>query len=142
MQDLTPWIQHIRHPLVLAGFALALIAGLAKRLDLGKASGKAKAELFGKIVNRVFALALLAILLGLGQSLLPKPAEQTIRDNQGTAVITPGNVSIGGTAPAGQSPAPAPARGQQAIEGNKGTAVIGGGSVHIQQTPQEKPDAP
>jgi len=95
MKDLIPWIQHIQHPLVLAGFALAVMAGLSKRLDLGKTSGQAKGELFGKIVNRVFVLALLIIALGLGQSLLPKPAEQAIRNNTGTAVnAAAGDVNI------------------------------------------------
>ena len=140
MQELAPWIQPIQHPLVLAGFALALMAGLAKRLDLGKASGQAKALLFGNIVNRVFVLALLVIALGLGQSLLPGPAEQAIRNNAGTAVNAQGAVSLGGTPPVGQSPPPA--RGQQTIEGNQGTAINSGGSAHLPPTPPEERDAP
>lgn len=132
MQDLAPWIEHIRHPLVLAGFTLALLAGLAKRLDLGKTSGKDKAALFGKLLNYFFLLALLITVLGLGQAYLPKPAGQSI-DNTG-----PGSVSINAQGNVNQDGAVPPKTPiNQTIQGNQGSAINSGGSV--KQT-QETPD--
>ena len=138
MENFSPWIAHIHHPLVLAGFALMAFAGLAKLIDTRKLSGKDSGRLYGNIINGAFVLALLIVLLGLGQSLMPKPAEQAIRDNKGIAVNAPGNVSQGGTSATNPPSAKPPKPINQTIEGNQGTAINSGGDVQL--APPAKPE--
>ncbi|MFM8332555.1 MAG: tetratricopeptide repeat protein [Candidatus Methylumidiphilus sp.] len=83
MQAVTPWIQHLQQPLVLAGIALLALAGLGKWSSLGKHGGG--------WLDGVFVLALLAVALGLGQSLLnpPPPARHAVAAHTSPAVPAP-----------------------------------------------------
>jgi hypothetical protein len=67
LDNLSPWVKVIQHPLVLAGFALTLFVGLAKWLSARKLSGKDSGLLYGKLITRAWILALFIIVLGLGQ---------------------------------------------------------------------------
>jgi hypothetical protein len=138
MEPFSPWIAHIQHPLTLAGFALMAFAGLAKLIDTRKLSGKDSGRLYGNIINGAFVLALLTVLLGLGQSLLPTPADQAIRDNKGMAVNAQGNVSQGGPGATHPPSATPPKLGNQTIDGNQGTAINSGGAVQL--APPAKPE--
>ena len=64
MNTVSNWIEHLQHPLVLAGFSLFLFTNLLKPLYSRKLSGTAVERLLGKGMNRLFILALLVILGG------------------------------------------------------------------------------
>ena len=140
MEKFSPWIEHIQHPLVLAGFALMAFAGLAKLIDISKLSGKDSGRLYGKIINGAFVLALLIVLLGLGQSLIPKPAEQANRNTDGTAINAQGDVRLGGSNAANKATATPPKPVNQTNEGTQGTAINSGGDVQLNPPPQPKPE--
>jgi len=138
LDNLSPWVKAIQHPLVLSGFALMLFVGLTKWLSARKLSGKDSGKLYGKIINGAWVLALFIILLGLGQGLIPKPAEQAIRTNSGTAVNAQGNVSQGGPSATNPPSATPPKPINQTIENNQGTAINSGGAVQL--APPAKPE--
>jgi hypothetical protein len=138
LDNLSPWVKVIQHPMVLAGFALMLFVGLAKGLSARKLSGKDSGKLYGKLINGALVLALLIIVLGLGQSFIPKPAEQVIRDNKGIAVNAQGNVSQGGPSATNPTSATPPKPINQSIDGNQGTAINSGGDVQL--APPPKPE--
>ena len=75
MDNTTEWIEHLKHPLVLAGFGLFVIAMLLKPVFSNshkKLSGRATERLMSKSINYVFILALLVIVAGFVLSLKSK----------------------------------------------------------------------
>jgi hypothetical protein len=48
MENPTPWIEHLKHPLVLFGFVLLIIAGLLKMFHADKLSAKGTERLMDK----------------------------------------------------------------------------------------------
>ena len=140
MEKFSPWIEHMQHPLVLAGFALMAFAGLAKLIDTNKLTGKDSGRLYGKIINGAFVLALLIVLLGLGQSLMSKPAEQANRNTGGTAINAQGDVRLGGSNAADKATATPPKPVNQTNEGTQGTAVNSGSAVTTNPPPPPKPE--
>jgi hypothetical protein len=83
-------------------------------------------------------LALFIIVLGLGQGLITKPAEQAIRNNSGTAVNAQGNITQGGPSATNPPNATPPKPINQTIDGNQGTAINSGGDVQL--APPPKPE--
>ena len=131
LDNLSPWVKVIQHPLVLSGFALTLFVGLAKWLSVRKLSGKDSAPLYGKLINGAWVLALVIIVLGLGQGFITKPAEQAIRNNSGIAVSAQGNVTQGGSSATNPPSVTPPKPINQTIDGNQGTAINAGGNVQL-----------
>ena len=70
MNSMNTWIEHLNHPLVLAGFGLFLFALLLRPLFLNnkKLTGTATERLLSKGMILVFILALLAIIGGIALS--------------------------------------------------------------------------
>ncbi len=135
-----PWVESIRHPLVLSGFVLLLLVGLAKRLPTDKLSGKDSGKLYGRIINAAFVLAVLIVLLGLGQSFIPKPPEQAIHNNAGTAVNALGNVNQGKARTPNNPATTPPPPINQTIDGNQGMAINAGGNVQLNPPTPAKPE--
>lgn len=70
VNNMNNWIEHLQHPLVLAGFGLFIFAMLLRPLFLNnkKISGAGMERLLRRGINFVFILALLAIIGGIGLS--------------------------------------------------------------------------
>lgn len=127
MDNVTEWIEHLKHPLVLAGFGLFILALLVKPLFSSGPSnitGAATERLMSKTINYLFILALLLIVVGFVLSLKPNesvPLEKTAA----TTVI------------------------EQHTAGGKSPAIIGndvnindGGTLSSQKKTKAKPASP
>ncbi len=79
MNNVNNWIEHLQHPLVLAGFGLFVFAVLLKPLFLSnkKLSGAASERLLRRGINFIFILALLAVISGFALSWKATPAALT-----------------------------------------------------------------
>ncbi len=79
MNNVNNWIEHLQHPLVLAGFGLFVFAGLLKPLFLNnkKLSGAASERLLRRGINFIFILALLAVISGFALSWKATPVAST-----------------------------------------------------------------
>ncbi len=75
MNNVKDWIEHLQHPLVLAGFGLFIFAVLLRPLFLNNRtlSGAASERLLRRGINFVFLLALLAMIGGMALSWQAKP---------------------------------------------------------------------
>ena len=91
MDNTAAWIEHLKHPLVLAGFGLFIIALLLKPIfsnSHNQLSGRATERLMSKAINLIFVLALLVIIAGFVLSLkpdsvvkIPKSVQKTVEQN-------------------------------------------------------------
>lgn len=61
---MAPWIENLKHPLVLFGFVLFLLALILRLLKFEKLTGKATERLFTKGLNFVFLLSLMVVFFG------------------------------------------------------------------------------
>lgn len=110
MDMLKEWIEYLDNPLVLAGFALAVVASLIKLFKTEKLTRDATKVLISKTLNYIFILGLLIICLGFGlkyfeinknnnESSLgnesPK-VEQSMSNTSGTSTQSAGNTNFGG----------------------------------------------
>ena len=74
MNDATPWIEHLKHPLVLFGFVLLVLATLLKTFRDDKLSGKDTGLLMDKGLLYTFVVAVLIIVLGFISSIVQQQA--------------------------------------------------------------------
>ena len=74
MDDVTPWIEHLNKPLVLAGFTLFVLAGLVKLFKADKLNGKATERLMDKGMTLAFGLGFLLVVLAFGNSFMQMEA--------------------------------------------------------------------
>lgn len=74
MENVTPWIEHLNKPLVLAGFTLFVLAGLVKLFKSEKLSGKATERLMDKGMTLAFVLGFLLVVLAFGSSFMQMEA--------------------------------------------------------------------
>lgn len=68
--DPTPWIEHIKHPLVLFGFVLLILATLLKLFNGNKLNAAGTERLMSKGLLYTFVVAVLIIVLGLVSSFI------------------------------------------------------------------------
>ncbi|RTZ63720.1 MAG: hypothetical protein DSZ29_06545 [Aquificaceae bacterium] len=108
MNNVAVWIEHLKHPLVLAGFGLFVLALLLKPIfsnSHNKLSGRATERLMSKAINLIFVLALLVIIAGFVLSLKPEPiikdsvvpqktVEQNVSGSGSNTINAGGNVMI------------------------------------------------
>lgn len=68
--DPTPWIEHIKHPLVLFGFVLLILATVLKLFNGNKLSANGTERLMSKGLLYTFVVAVIIIVLGFMSSLM------------------------------------------------------------------------
>lgn len=74
--DPSPWIEHLKHPLVLFGFALLVLAGLLRLFNAEKLSAKGTEQLMSKGLLYTFVVAILIIALGFVSSFMQSQANK------------------------------------------------------------------
>ena len=150
MENMSNWIEHLQHPLVLIGFVLFTLTSLVRWLKPEKLSGTATERLFGRGLNYFFILSLLVIAAGVFLNLpatAPQPPQQSTSVTQQTegesspAVSSGGDVNInyGGTLetnekqpPSKSEPDPAPPQKvEQTTQGDKSPAINSQGDANI-----------
>ncbi len=147
------WIEHLHHPLVLAGFSLFIVATIVSWLKPEKLSGAAIERLFGRGMSYVFILSLLAIITGIyiGLPATSDPAQapnssviQNTSGDESPAVNTNRDVNISyGISPkenekqpaaksqAESSPVAVPKVVEQTTKGDKSPVINSQGDVNI-----------
>ncbi|WP_417914681.1 tetratricopeptide repeat protein [Candidatus Electronema sp. JM] len=87
MNEISVWIEHLRHPLVLAGFGLFIFALIIKPLFLNskKLNGTAVERLLHKAMLLLFVLAAMAVAGGLALSWKATPSAVTKQPEPSTA---------------------------------------------------------
>lgn len=125
MADVTPWIEHLSNPLVLAGFALFTLAGLVKLFKPEKLNGKATEGLFHKGLNFAFVLGLLIVIGGFANSFMQQqaaaPQSAIIQHSEGKQ--SPNSVGAGVAAE----------RIEQGSKGDQSPNSVGNASVSVQK---------
>lgn len=125
MADVTPWIEHLSNPLVLAGFALFTLAGLVKLFKPEKLNGKATEGLFHKGLNFAFVLGLLIVIGGFANSFMQQqaaaPQSAIIQHSEGKQ--SPNSVGAGIAAQ----------RIEQGSKGDQSPNSVGNASVSVQK---------
>lgn len=151
--NITPWIEHLNKPLVLAGFTLFVLAGLIKLFKPEKLNGAATERLMNRGMLLAFLLGLLIVLFAFADSFLKAQADrqkaaagnrptvtQTITHSQGSQTQTGGDAYVNegtGTLSHPATPsAPANADVTQTIDGGSGVQTQSGRDAHIQTTGQ------
>jgi hypothetical protein len=158
MENIADWIEHLKHPLVLAGFGLLILSVLLKPIFSNshhKLSGRATERLMSKAINLVFVLALLVIIAGFVLSLKPdSPATETtqqpatiqnVSGKNTTAIHAGGDVMMNKgdgvlsrekkqTNPAPNKKPPSPSAVNQTVTGDHATAINAGGDVHVNES--------
>lgn len=149
MENLSPWIEHLDKPLVLAGFVLVVLAGLVKLFKPEKLNSRATERLMNRGMILAFLLGFLIILFAFAESLLKAQGETTAASKptvkqsishsegvQGQAVrdlnINTGTGTL--TQQLGRQAAPTtpPADLEQDIRGSKGVQGQAGRDTNIQ----------
>jgi len=118
-ETITPWIEHLNNPFVLAGFAifiLASLAGVIQALNKGKLSGAASERLLSKLIFGGIALGVLAIGFGFLSPLL-QPAPPPPPKTQSISNIKDSTVSQGGCEAVASNDGQASIQGQSASAG-------------------------
>jgi len=85
MENIVEWIEHLKHPLVLAGFGLFILAMLLKPIftnNQNKLSGPAYERLMSKAITFVFILAFLVVVVGFVVSLKSEELENMVNTQQ------------------------------------------------------------
>ncbi len=158
MNEISVWIEHLRHPLVLAGFGLFIFALIIKPLFLNskKLNGTAVERLLHKAMLLLFVLAAMAVAGGLALNWQQakadssgKPSavavEQVTQGAQSPAINSGKDVRVhyGGGAASGQKKAEkkaeagvqkqqaAPASVKQETKGEQSPAINSQGDVEI-----------
>ncbi len=125
MADVTPWIEHLSNPLVLAGFALFTLAGLVKLFKPEKLNGKATEGLFHKGLNFAFVLGLLIVIGGFANSFMQQqaaaPQSAIIQHSEGKQ--SPNSVGAGVAAE----------RIEQGSKGDQSPNSVGAAAVSVQK---------
>ena len=151
--NITPWIEHLNKPLVLAGFILFVLAGLVKLFKPEKLNGAATERLMSRGMLLSFVLGLLIVLFAFAGSFLQVQADmyraaasnhptvtQTITNSSGTQTQAGKDAYVNqgtGTLSHPVTPsAPANANVTQAIDGSTGVQTQSGGDAHTQTTGQ------
>ena len=152
MDNVTPWVEHLRNTLVLVGFTLFMIAGLIKGFKTEKLSGKATVGLFHKGLNFMLILGVLVVILGFVNSYLQIQADisaknphsevtQSTSGGRSPAINASGDVNLNyGNSPLSQQKQVAPssihesppANVQQQTQGEKSPAINSSGDVNVQ----------
>ncbi|MDD5392589.1 MAG: hypothetical protein PHE17_06180 [Thiothrix sp.] len=97
MENPTPWIEHLKHPLVLFGFVLLVLATLLKTFNTDKLTAKDTGRVMDKGLLYTFAVAVLIIVLGFVSSVVQHLPQTTVQ--QESAGLQSGNKA--GNVPAG-----------------------------------------
>lgn len=125
MSDVTPWIEHLKHPLVLFGFVLLVLATLLKTFKADKLSGKDTGRLMGNGLLYTFVTAVLIIVLGFVSSLVQQqaaaPPSAIIQQSEGKQ--SPNSVGAGVAAE----------RIEQGSKGDQSPNTVGAGAVSVQK---------
>lgn len=97
MDDVTPWIEHLNKPLVLAGFTLFVLAGLVKLFKSEKLSGKDTTRLMDKGMTLAFVLGFLLVVLAFASSFMQMEASapQTAIKQHSEGTQSPNSVGAG-----------------------------------------------
>jgi len=159
--DLSKWIEHLKEPLVLVGFAIMLIAGLMRALlkkDIIRLTKAASEKVIRQLLLYAFFLGLIVIVLGFTLVFKKEaakesgtPKEQIMQETKGgqsPAVITKEKVEIqygGKPDKVGDDKAQSNGGGkrenktvpsigniEQKTEGGQSPTVVSGGDVKIQ----------
>ena len=149
MDNMAEWIEHLKHPLTLAGFGLFVLAAFLKPVlsNGDKLSGRASERLIKRSVNFVFILALLVIVGGFALSWRSKGTATGIVEQHTSGPKSPAiqgdNVEINyGGAPSSQTKQTKTDAGAaqkqetsaqvtQTTEGDKSPAINSSGNVRI-----------
>jgi len=129
MDNTTEWIEHLKHPLVLAGFGLFILAMLLKPLFANshkKLSGRATERLMSKAIKFVFILALLVIVAGFVLSLKSGVTTNMASQQEGNTTETTTKVDID-TAQKQKTPVQV----KQITKGDKSPAINSSGDVEV-----------
>lgn len=117
------WIEHLKHPLVLFGFTLLVLASLLKLFNAEKLNTKGTERLMDKGLLYTFAVAVLIIILGFVSSLVQqqasKPQSAILQYSEGQQ--SPNTVGAGFAA----------ARIEQGSKGNQSPNTLGAGGVSV-----------
>jgi hypothetical protein len=125
MSDVTPWIEHLKHPLVLFGFVLLVLATLLKTFSTDKLSGEDTGLLMDKGLLYTFAVAVLIIVLGFISSLVQQQAAapQSAITQHSEGKQSPNSVGAGVAAE----------RIEQGSKGDQSPNSVGAGAVSVQK---------
>ncbi|MDD5391995.1 MAG: hypothetical protein PHE17_03145 [Thiothrix sp.] len=95
MDNLGSWIEHLKHPMVLAGFVLFVLVGLLKVFMGNNELSEANERLLHKGMNFVFVLGVLIIVGGFAYSIVQAPAAtpSVAGSTTTSAPVTTGNQS-------------------------------------------------
>lgn len=154
MGNPTDWIVHLKHPLVLVGFALFILSSLLRTFFSGrKLSNAATERLMRRGMNYVFVLALIIIFAGfvislkttafdsstISEKTSPNIQQQT-RGTQSPAIVSGQDVIVtyGGTQtspkkdePVSTIPTQPPSSVTQQTHGDQSPAINSGGDVNL-----------
>lgn len=153
MDNITPWIENLNKPLVLAGFTLFVLAGLVKLFQPEKLNGAATERLMNRGMLLAFMLGFLIVLFAFAESFLKTQADtyraaannrptitQTIRDSDGVQVQagrdTYTNDGSGTLAHPVTTSTPNNGDVKQEITNSTGLKVQAGRDSHVQTTGQ------
>lgn len=125
MSDVTPWIEHLKHPLVLFGFVLLVLATLLKTFNSDKLSAKDTGRLMDKGLLYTFAVAVLIIVLGFVSSM----AQQQAAALQPTVI----QHSEGKQSPNSVGAGVAVGRIEQGSKGDQSPNTVGNADVKVGQ---------
>ena len=88
MDNLGDWLEHLKHPMVLAGFVLFVLVGLLKMFMGSKDLSATNERILHKGMNFVFILGVLIIVGGFAYSIMRDPASPpTATANAGNAPV-------------------------------------------------------
>lgn len=95
MENAVPWIEYLKHPLVLFGFALLVLASLLKLFHSDKLGAKGAERTMDKGLLYTFAAAVLIIVLGLLSSMVQQQASSVAPHSEGgQSADTAGNAGV------------------------------------------------
>ncbi|MEB4592462.1 hypothetical protein VSS37_15870 [Candidatus Thiothrix sp. Deng01] len=83
MENPAPWIEYLKHPLVLFGLALLVLASLLKLFHSDKLGAKGAERSMDKGLLYTFAAAVLIIVLGLISSMAQQQAASVVPPSEG-----------------------------------------------------------
>lgn len=91
MDNLGDWLEHLKHPMVLAGFVLFVLIGLLKFFMGSKDLSESSERLVHKGMNFVFVLGVIIIIGGFVYSIMQnEPASTTASSNSVAPINTTG----------------------------------------------------
>ena len=115
MDSLGGWIEHLKHPMVLAGFVLFVLVGMLKVFMGSKDLSESNERLLHKGMNFIFVLGVLIIVGGFAYSIMQVSPTQPA-------------VTTGGATPAGTTPISTSGAQSPVITGSQGDVNINFGS--------------